>query len=778
MPFNTDFSRIEDKNLISEAFKYAAWGVDNEKNYDALNELHLEAMRRFAWNPNLASKVEEARGLGEKAHDMMKKLDAFVEKNGMEQGEAWIQERSAKLDSRIVRHLTISLKKRSDAKAAEAQRLEIRKTNTWHSGLTPVELRNGIHPNSLSHLRPANEWHILIDETGQTFDSEADNLPATDNQVGRVVALVLPENHALPRLERFHARDVEHEKIDDVLQCVLNGPAGVFGFSVQDPAAISSSSWIAHIEQLIRWVVRQLPVHEELPLKINCLIEQRGDYHHAHNLNAMAEILEGECRRLDAKRFGQLELSISLMDKNAPLNGYVDAVAYTWGSRGAQSEDRLKKSKLLGHCLLRPQDRALERLYLVLRAHRELSTSDWYELCSAAAIKEPYGGLLTNFLNQLGEKAQANTKQWQTYLEETRHRMRVKNFRLNELGAALQWLETWQPLGSVLPAGQRLQLEAARLAADNHSGHIDMARIATCLSLSQQLRDEDAVESCSTLLRISATTTNAFEFSAMLPTLQSWLAEPIAVPGLLNYAKLHSSVGQLLAFQGNARAAVPHFEQAIAAFGRLSDQEQATKDSQQTRTYQLIARMDSQPDSAWNDDFCTHMAALAGKNKPVEISRSLAHAGQDKRFPHHLWLRALALLPEYFSQEREAYLALSMQWQDGNDHPWPLINAYRAWLLLDAGRNPEATQYLQRAVAVAGAAKQGPVLQWMAEVLRTLGQGLGIEGVTPSDAERTRLTGLLSQAPHAALAKWAAVGRLSRADAKLFLNECLPFNFH
>lgn len=66
----------------------------------------------------------------------------------------------------------------------------------------------------------------------------------------------------------------------------------------------------------------------------------------------------------------------------------------------------------------------------------------------------------------------------------------------------------------------------------------------------------------------------------------------------------------------------------------------------------------------------------------------------------------------------------------------------------------------------------------MAEVLRTLGQGLGIEGVAPSEAERARLTGLLSQAPHAALAKWAAVGRLSRADAKLFLNECLPFNFH
>lgn len=776
MKHTTRFSSVPDSKLISDAFKYAAWGALETENRLKLQEIEAEAASRLA-NLSLPYAIYKSRLLGEKAHTLGKELPAIFKAQGVDAARAWISEQSIGHHARLNFHLTTQLEKLLSRQETERARRVEQKTTGWHSTLAPVTLNEGIHPNSIRHLPRSNSWQLLIDETGLHFDSSADEMPATSHEVGRVVALVVPEGHALPRLEKFHAYDAPHSETDKVLHSVLSNKVGVFGFTVQDPTSLGSSSWIAHVEQLIRWVLRQLPIHEEKTLQVNCLIEQRGDYQQGYNLNAIAEILEGECRRLDEKRFGKLKLSLELMDKNAPLNGYVDAVAYTWGSNAAQSEDRLKKSKLLGHCLLRPQDRALERLYLALSAQRALPASDWYDLC-AATDKEPRGGLLTNFLNQLGEKAQANTKQWQTYLEETRHRMRVKNFRLNELGAALQWLETWQPLGSVLPAGQRLQLEAARLAADNHSGHIDMARIATCLSLSQQLRDEDAVESCSTLLRISATTTNAFEFSAMLPTLQSWLAEPIAVPGLLNYAKLHSSVGQLLAFQGNARAAVPHFEQAIAALGRLSDQEQATKDSQQTRTYQLIARMDSQPDSAWNDDFCTHMAALAGKNKPVEISRSLAHAGQEKRFPHHLWLRALALLPEYFSQEREAYLALSMQWQDGNDHPWPLINAYRAWLLLDAGRNPEATQYLQRAVAVAGAAKQGPVLQWMAEVLRTLGQGLGIEGVTPSDAERTRLTGLLSQAPHAALAKWAAVGRLSRADAKLFLNECLPFNFH
>ena len=54
------------------------------------------------------------------------------------------------------------------------------------------------------------------------------------------------------------------------------------------------------------------------------------------------------------------------MAKAHALNGYVDAIAFTWGSQLAASQDRLKKTGWLGHCLLRPTDRALERLYLAL----------------------------------------------------------------------------------------------------------------------------------------------------------------------------------------------------------------------------------------------------------------------------------------------------------------------------------------------------------------------------------------------------------------------------
>lgn len=769
----TSFADRDDNKLIGEAFRWAAWGYLQDSNRRKLQEIEEEVYQRAAANKDLPLRVAEARQLGERAFHLTEELKERLA-GGQPDPEGWIAGVSAGAHRSLAHHLSIELDKWRKRQTQQRQRNA--EGRRFHSEMPAVVLQDGRHPNSLRHLAPAPRWQILIDETGQRFNADADQLNDSDKDLGRLAALAIPEGQQLPPLPGFHATEVPASEVDRVLHRVLERPLGIFGFTVKDPA-LQSSGWIAHIQQLLRWVLLQLPVENGQSLRVEAQIEQRSDYQNSQTLQIVGEVLENECKRLDPQRFAGLQLSLSFIGKQHPLVGYVDAIAYTWGSPAAESLDRLKKSALLGHCLLRPNDQALERLYLALNAHYRLPGSDWQALC-AATLEEPEGGLLASFLERLGERAQQQPALWQGYLSEIRQRLYSKDFRLAELGQALAWLERWAPGGEALPASLRLPLETARLAADNHRGQVDEARINACLALSQQLRDEDAPEACSAILRLASTTTNTFEFAALIPAIRQWLAEPVAVPGLLNHAKLHSALGQLLAFRGEPGQAQEHFDQAIAAFERLSDAAQARREIAQTRSYRLFAQLASDDASAV-DSLCQHLQALTGKPDLQGISRSLAHADAKLRHAHHLWLRALVTFPVALLPAREAYLGLQHQWQSGEDHPWPLIDAYRAWLLHDRGQSAAASTCLQRAVQRCAAEEHGPVLQWMAEVLRTLGAALGIAGpAMPTAGERARLRERLPNAPQAALEQFASAGPLPREAVLAALRQCLPFNFH
>ena len=140
-------------------------------------------------------------------------------------------------------------------------------------------------------------------------------------------------------------------------------------------------------------------------------------------------------------------------------------------------------------------------------------------------------------------------------------------------------------------------------------------------------------------------------------------------------------------------------------------------------------------------------------------------------------------LPESLEDACQAYCSQQAQWQSGADHPWPLIDAYRAWLLHDMQLNDRAQEHLQWALESCTDARNGPTLIWMAEVLRTLAQAMGIAPLNqaPSTASRTTLRTRLPHAPHLALeffAGEAATAPISRARLLEHLAACLPFTFH
>ena len=143
-------------------------------------------------------------------------------------------------------------------------------------------------------------------------------------------------------------------------------------------------------------------------------------------------------------------------------------------------------------------------------------------------------------------------------------------------------------------------------------------------------------------------------------------------------------------------------------------------------------------------------------------------------------------MPEPLAGARQAYCQLQSQWQMGQDHPWPLIAAYRGWLLLDAGQHAAASEHFQLAIETCADAHHGPTLAWMAEVLRTLVQALGVQLSmhAPSGANRQALQQQLPHAAHEALAKFAAQTAtaqgqiIERTRVLQHLAACLPFSFH
>ncbi|WP_345793317.1 hypothetical protein AAG895_17860 [Thauera sp. JM12B12] len=772
---------FDPKDVLHHAFLYSAFEASPEHE-GMLQDLRRAVEENLGQHPGLLRAFDEACIRGARARALAAKLTSVLNKNGDTDAiDAWLTEHGGR-DGQILRHLGITRAKWNNRRQHHATA----NPNNHTSTINQVHIPAGAHhPNSLRHLAPSAHWRVLIDETGRHFDEQADGLNIGDWSLGRLVALAIPDRADLPELGPCHSADESVEAVDAVVQNLLAHRVGIFGFTVKDPA-ILANRWISHVALLVRWVLAQLPLEAGKAPEVEILIEQNRGYTPDVDLRVLREILESDFLRLAAERYKGLRLSIGFMDKDFPQNCYVDAIAFTWGSQAAASRDRLKKTAWLGSCLLRPADQALERLYLALHAGRELPAAQWYELCAAAA-SEPPGGLLKYALDKLGRHRSDQkhlTNYWNACLGEVRQRMQAKTFKLHELGEALAWLQTWAPTGSGLPPAEALALETSRLALDNHRGDLDQARLLRCIELCKTLHDEAPAEACEAILRIAVSTSNVFEFDVMRETIEQWLAEPIAVPGLLNHAKLHSTLGQIEAFAGNSSAAKQHFERAIAAFNRLSNSDQAEREIAQTRNYRLIAALDDpgQPMDQLEKDLTEHFRKLIHKGAPDAISRSLAQSGQEKRYAHHLWLRALVAHPETFKVARDAYLGAQPQWKSEQDHPWPLINAYRGWLLLDAGQHTPAKRQFSIAVQQCRNEDNGPTLQWMGKVLHVVAQALGVPtGITLPRNMTADLQQRLPNAPHQALTAFeaqASTGNCSIDDIHVALRQCLPFNFH
>lgn len=766
-----------DRELLFDIFKIASWGEADPEKKAQIEQLLIELAQRNVRNKTLLDQAKNMRKLGNDAYNLWQNCEKRLKQYGeTAEFNMWFNQEKKAANPNIAHFLKHRLKKWQERQ----EKLQHRAIQPVIKNTFPpiILKKNQHHPNSLRHLPPHHQWQILIDETGSEFSDKS--LGIRDTQLGRVVALALPvgkANAALPTLAKgFHSNQESPTTLDSVLRTLVNTPVGIIGITVKDNMTGAAPRWFSSIYALVRLVMRLLPIQHNSKSggKVEFIIEQRSSFNDKVSLLSIQQLLESELISLDKARFENITVSLRFAKKNEhAANGYVDALAYTWATSNQASRERLKNAALLGHCLLEPSHNVIERAYASLENSRSLAANDWYTL-SAASAHEPEQSLLHSVLAQLGAHVQRHPDLWTQYLNEVRHHLTHKNYQLTDLVATLSWLQLWQPKDRELPPRLRLQWQAAHLACTNHLGAADLAQISDCLALGNSLIDEAAPEVCQADLRIAVAATNAFEFDTASNLLLRWKNQPIAVAGLLNHAKVLSSLGQHHAFKGEISESLNCFELALICFGQLSDSQERRKESAQTQIYQLTALMDNPQTSAAQ----LQTALEHYFDKPLDkVGQALSTQANHTRYQHHLFVRACVYFPD-LRPKAHLYLDNHTQWSTGTGHPWPLINVYRAWLLRNNSMHKSTvSQLLSDAISQCHDSSSGVIMQWMGEVLAVLAVKLGIHAPTPSSSRQLQLKQQLALAP------WAALTQLQQCtDDELQIRQafsaCLPFNFH
>lgn len=768
-PAATSTSTPSVYKLRQRAFLCAAWGLNDKTRQLELDNILLQAA---SLGSEVVQQVEQEVQLGKQGLVAWQECQQQLQTaQGDAAFERWYQPWLDRQPRSIQRHLNIQLKKHRQFIANKQQQAP----STTFTSQVQMPDCTAHHPNSLPHLKPQPFWQVLIDETGSQFGDEALDTNLNNPQLGRVVALAVPgKQNILPEIGNYHATESSHERNDAVVQSLLAAPVGILGFTVKDQGIMQAYSWLSAIHTLCRWVVRHLPIKAGQPVRVDFLIEQRGNAN--ADLAAVAELLMAELNRVDAERFANLKISMQFIDKTGhPYNGYVDTIAHTWGSPAAASKDRLKKSAWLGHCLLRPTDEALGRLLLASDGE-PLTNAEWLELMGYQPQLPPHS-LAQDVLQQLGHQVAAQPQLWRQYVNEVSQQLTSKQYQLVQLVPALDWLQQHAPKEQALPPLLELQWLAGRLAVINHQGLLDMPTVNRCITLAMQLQQEDARLAAEVLLRLAVSATNSFQFELANQLLDHLAQLPELALGLATRGKLLSSRGQVQAFLGVPSQAVQHFNDALACFAQLSDPQQAQGEQAQTGLYRLFALLDDATisDKQWAEAAEQYTQRHLHKDLAATL-RTLAHHHAPQRWLHHLLLRALCVRPALTEQYAMHYLQQEHQWQSEEFHPGPLIDFYRGWLLYMLGRGPHATTYWQSAIT--HCQQGGSTLQWMGLVLAQLATRLDSTIPEPSADQVPALQALIPTLPVSALQDFAALDEVNHGACKTYLEQCLPFNFH
>ena len=405
----------------------------------------------------------------------------------------------------------------------------------------------GLHPNDLRAQAPSSSWQILIDETGKEFGPDTHSF--RNSKHGRFVAIAIPGGTApLKDLEEgWHAANrQDFGEIEQVVGAVTVAAVGLMGISVCSLPVTPGERWIDGVGLLFDWILRLIPIEGDT--RIELLVEERGEFKAGHTWDLVAR---NSLRRLALAfplRAARIDAKIRLISKTeSRLNGYADAIAFTWGGGRPRSRQIMDRAGLRHTCLL---ESGAEELGLAWDAFAQgvaLPPEKWWELISSNEAHDS-STIVGTFLEVVGEESREELAVWTSFLGEARRQVAGSSVNLERLGAAIGWLDRFQPHGETLPPMLKLTWWTIRLADSNHRGDTESQWEQDLSNLRDELLNEAAPLVCLAELHLAVAYTNRFEFELAQRCLERWRTVPIVGPGLRFWGRVQSSWGQHSAF--------------------------------------------------------------------------------------------------------------------------------------------------------------------------------------------------------------------------------------
>ena len=176
----------------------------------------------------------------------------------------------------------------------------------------------------------------------------------------------------------------------------------------------------------------------------------------------------------------------------------------------------------------------------------KLSVQDWYKLCSDLPIHGK--SWLHRYVDKIKEVVKNERETWLGYLNYVRELLALKDYATNDISKALLFLDQSRPVDCELSSELQLRLMSTKLSTTSHLGIMDDKLYREAVDLINIIKKEDAQLASEGLLRLFSMTTNTFESEKISSIIKLWLEQPPLITGKLNFAKLHSTMGQIYAF--------------------------------------------------------------------------------------------------------------------------------------------------------------------------------------------------------------------------------------
>ena len=545
-------------------------------------------------------------------------------------------------------------------------------------------------PSCKNHLifemKPSSVWNIFIDETGDYFKN--DKTKHEKQLLGKMVALLLPGINSLPELPSgWHA--VEHKgQVPMVISRLKDTDCGILGLSVNELASLKGDLWDICLRTLIDLILRLLPVSGPTILKV--FVEEHssnkisGTYSLEQTfkdaLLQLAKILP------DKAKYITVEAQV-ISKKDNFLNGYVDAIAFCWGSPNKKANAEI--AGWIEKCLW---ENGSKRIIDILTGPELPSEMDWNDLIREYS-DNPSNVYIASYLKILSRQIASTPGTWEKYLALTREHLESKAINQKLLHAQIKWLRQAMPEYVAFTPQIQLILMTSELAEANHVGKIlNEDFLYEFVPLCDDLVDENAPLVAWADLNLSVAYTNAFDFEGARNVIERWKNVKPGHPGRQYYGQILSTQGQLSAFLGRQDEAIEFFDRAIDFLVQNSDPDKGELDRLQTMAYKLIALMDA-PDSS-KIDLDKAFDDYFGMD-PLRAAVCQA-VSMDNPYAQHVFLRLMQT--GLYKDAKEAYLSKREQWECGAYHPWELIEFYRG---LICETDEERLSHLQKGYEIA-----------------------------------------------------------------------------